>query len=70
MWVHFSYLQTHQKKTSYPITDGCELPCGCWELNWGPLESHSALLTTEPSLQPGEMTTSSYFILENHYNMD
>jgi hypothetical protein len=21
-----------------PITDGCE-PCGCWELNSGPLES-------------------------------
>jgi hypothetical protein len=21
-----------------PITDGCEPPCGCWELNSGPLE--------------------------------
>jgi hypothetical protein len=21
-----------------PITDGCELPCGCWELNTRPLE--------------------------------
>jgi hypothetical protein len=19
------------------VTDGCELPCGCWELNLGPL---------------------------------
>ena len=34
------------------ITDGCEPPCGCWELNSGPLEEHSVLLTTEPSLQP------------------
>jgi hypothetical protein len=34
------------------ITDSCELPCGCWELNSGPLEEQSVLLTTEPSLQP------------------
>jgi len=34
------------------ITDGCEPPCGCWELNSGPLEEQSVLLTTEPSLQP------------------
>ena len=35
-----------------PITDGCELPCGCWELNTGPLEEQLVLLTSEPSLQP------------------
>jgi hypothetical protein len=35
-----------------PITDGCEPPCGCWELNSGPLEEQSVLLTTEPSLHP------------------
>ena len=34
-----------------PIADGCEPPCGCWELNSGPLEEQSVLLTTEPSLQ-------------------
>jgi hypothetical protein len=34
------------------ITDGCESPCGCWELNSGPLVKQSVLLTTEPSLQP------------------
>ena len=28
-----------------------ELPCGCWELNLGPLEEQPVLLTTEPSLQ-------------------
>jgi hypothetical protein len=32
-------------------TDGCEPPCGCWELNSGPLEEQSVLLTTEPLLQ-------------------
>lgn len=26
-------------------------PCGCWELNVGPLEEQSAILTAEPSLQ-------------------
>jgi hypothetical protein len=30
----------------------CEPPCGCWELNSGPLEEQSVLLTNEPSLQP------------------
>ena len=35
-----------------PIADGCEPPCGCWELNSGPLEEQSVLLTAEPSLQP------------------
>jgi hypothetical protein len=35
-----------------PITDGCEPPCGCWELNSGPLEEQSVLLTAEPSFQP------------------
>ena len=33
------------------LTDGCEPPWGCWELNSGPLEQQSVLLTTEPSLQ-------------------
>ena len=30
--------------------DCCEPPCGCWELNLGPLEEQQVLLTTEPSL--------------------
>lgn len=33
------------------ITDGCEPPCGCWELHSVPLEEQSGLLTAEPSLQ-------------------
>jgi hypothetical protein len=49
---HCHCLQTHQKRPSDPITDGCEPPCGCWDLNSGPLEEQSVLLTTEPSLQP------------------
>ena len=34
-----------------PITDGCEPPCSCWELNSGPVEEQPMLLTSEPSLQ-------------------
>jgi hypothetical protein len=25
--------------------DGCEPPCGCWDLNFGPLEEQSGALT-------------------------
>jgi hypothetical protein len=31
-----------------PITDGCEPPCGCWELNSGPQEEQLVLLTADP----------------------
>ena len=31
--------------------DGCEPPCGRWDLNSAPLEEQSVLLTAEPSLQ-------------------
>ena len=41
-----------QKRAPDLITDGCEPPCGCWELNSGPLEEQAMLLTTEPSLEP------------------
>jgi hypothetical protein len=30
------------------VTDNCELPCGCWELNLGPLDEQSVFLTVEP----------------------
>jgi hypothetical protein len=35
-----------------PLTDGCELPCGCWELNSRPLEEQPVFLTAKSSLQP------------------
>jgi hypothetical protein len=41
-----------QKRASDPITDGCESPCGSWELNSGPLEEQPMLLSYERSLQP------------------
>jgi hypothetical protein len=41
-----------QKRASDPNVGGYEPPCGCWELNSGPLEEQSMLLPAEPSLQP------------------
>ena len=52
LYIYIRYLQAHQKMVTNPITDGCEPPCGCWELNSGSLEEQSVLLTAEPSLQP------------------
>jgi hypothetical protein len=49
--MYMSTLQTGQKRASDPITDGYQPPCGCWELNSGPLEEQSVLLTAEPPLQ-------------------
>ena len=34
-----------QKRASDPGIDGCEPPCGCWELNSRPLEEKTVLLT-------------------------
>jgi hypothetical protein len=47
MWVYCYFLQT----ASDPVTDGCEPPCGSWDLNSGPLEEQSVFWSTEPSLQ-------------------
>ena len=52
MCLHSHCLQTQQKRALDPIKDGCEPPCGCWELNSGPLEGPK--LTSEPSFQPPE----------------
>jgi hypothetical protein len=50
--IHCSCLQTPQKRASDLIADGCETPCGCWDLNSRPSEEQSVLFTAEPSLQP------------------
>ena len=54
MWI--PCLQTHQKKVSYPVTNGCKSQCSCWDLNWGPLEEQSVLLTAEAFLQHQKST--------------
>ena len=42
------------------FSDGCEPSCGCWQLNSGPLEEQSVLLTDEPPLQPMKKNYEKY----------
>jgi hypothetical protein len=49
----------HQKWAPDLVMDGYEPPCGCWDLNSGPSEEQSVLLTVEPSLNP----TKSFFLI-------
>ena len=53
IYLHCGCLQTHQKKASDFIMDGCEPPCGCWDLNLE--EEQSVFLPTEPSHQPRKL---------------
>jgi hypothetical protein len=41
-----------QKRVPNLLIDGYEPPCGCWELNSGPLDEQPVILTSEPSLHP------------------
>ena len=57
LFIYFMYMSAlptctlaGQKRAPDPITDGCEPPYSCWELNSGPLEEQSVFLTAEPSL--------------------
>jgi hypothetical protein len=61
MCVHCRSLQTHDKRMSDPITDGCEPPCRCWELNSEPLKEQSVLPHSEPSLQLNSVFIKIYF---------
>jgi hypothetical protein len=57
LFIYFMYMSTLLLSSDTPEEgvgfhyNVCEPPCGCWELNSGPLEEQSALLTAEPSLQ-------------------
>ena len=48
----FAYMCVCVRVSDLEVTDSCELSCGFWDLNLGPLEEQPVLLTTEPSLQP------------------
>ena len=53
MYVHCCCLQTPEEGSDL-FTDGCETPCGYWDLNSEPSEEQAVLLVAEPSLQlPG-----------------
>ena len=57
LFIYFMYMRTLSLSSVTP-EEGIrshyrwlQATCGCWELNPGPLEKHSVLLTDEPSLQ-------------------
>ena len=44
------YTPLCQKQSSDTTRDGCETQCGCWKLNFGPLEEQPVLLTASVSI--------------------
>ena len=64
MWIHCCYVQTLQKRESDLITSGCEPPFGCRDLNLGPSEEQSVLLTAEPSLH-----TQNIFFCQDNFRL-
>jgi hypothetical protein len=70
LYLHISCMtedSIRQKRALNPAIDDCEPPCGCWELNSGPLEEQSALLTTEPSLHPSYHNFFFFFFFETGF---
>ena len=61
------FMPVSQERAPDLITDACEPPCGCWELNSGPLGEQPVLLTSEPSLQPNILTVLSSGYIGKHY---
>jgi hypothetical protein len=45
MSMHMLSSDTLERKVPLQITNGCEPPCGSWELNSGPLREQSVPLT-------------------------
>lgn len=51
--MYMQYLWRPEEPVGFPGTEvrgSCELLCGCWELNSGPLQEQCAFLTPEPFL--------------------
>jgi hypothetical protein len=58
LWLHVCLCEG-ARSPGTGVTGWWKLPCGCWELNLGPLEEQSVLLTTELSFQPLDPTIYS-----------
>jgi hypothetical protein len=63
-----AYTSTCQKRALDPLIDGCEPPCGCWELNSGPLEEQSVLLTIGISSAPSPPVGFFVFVFETRFD--
>jgi hypothetical protein len=47
------------------VTEGCEPPRRCWELNLGPQQEQAVLLASEPPLQVIGICFKLFYILTN-----
>ena len=59
-------LQRSEERARFPgikVKDGCELPCGNWELDLDPLEEQLVLLTTEASVSL-VLSSQAFFVHE------
>jgi hypothetical protein len=67
MSILSAFTSACQKRASDPITEGCEPPHGCWELNSGPPEEQLVPITAEPSLQfpPGTLLMHEQFLAKH-----
>jgi hypothetical protein len=70
LFIYFMHVSTPPLLSSDTPEEGIrphsrwhEPPCGCWELNSGPLKEQLVLLTTEPSLQPEWLLSFFLFVL-------
>lgn len=43
------------------VTNGCEIPCGYWKSNMGPLQEELVLLSSESPLQPNKCIITKIF---------
>jgi hypothetical protein len=57
-----------QRRSLRSIIEGYQTPCGCWELNSGPLDEQPLLLTTEPSLQGTRVDNIIFMYTESQVN--
>ena len=48
MYVSTLLLSSDTPEEGIPVTDGCEPPCGCWELNSRPLGEKSVSYLSSP----------------------
>lgn len=61
--IHFWFLEKSEESVRSPVTGigcSCELQCGHWKSNSGPLVREPVLLTTDPSFRPHDPILSLY----------
>ena len=74
MYLHFVLIESEEIKRGHwilrtGVMNDCEPPCGCWELNPGPLQDQPVLLTSEPSVHSQPSLSVTNFLLPEIFGM-